>query len=419
MKHIYAEVITIGDEILYGQITDTNSQWISAELDKIGIKTIRKTSIGDQKSEILAILEEAQKRADILIFTGGLGPTKDDITKKTLAEFFKDSLEINELALVNVTKLFESRGFKLTEINRQQAAIPTRATYLNNAVGTAPGMWFDENGKIFISMPGVPFEMKYLMEHEVLPRLRKYFKTPFIIHKVIRTVGIGESFLAEMIESWEDALPEHIKLAYLPSMGQVRLRLTGVGKDKEKLESELNSEAEKVYPIIGKGLFSKDNEELELVIGKMLLERKATLSTAESCTGGYLAHSITANAGSSAYYLGSVISYSNDAKIDLLGVEKETLAIEGAVSEHTVIQMAKGARKAFKTTYALSTSGIAGPGGGTDEKPVGTIWMACAGPNGTITKKILSTKTRIVNIQYGSKTALNLLRKMLSEDHVK
>ncbi|MFT4734641.1 MAG: nicotinamide-nucleotide amidase, partial [Arcticibacterium sp.] len=273
--------------------------------------------------------------------------------------------------------------------------------------------------KIFISMPGVPFEMKYLMEHEVLPRLRKHFKTPFIIHKIIRTVGIGESFLAEMIESWEDALPEHIKLAYLPSMGQVRLRLTGVGNNKEQLASELNSQAEKVYPMIGKGLFSKDNEELEVVIGKMLLERNATLSTAESCTGGFLAHSITANAGSSAYYLGSVISYSNDAKIDLLGVNKDTLASHGAVSEQTVVQMAEGARKALKTTYALSTSGIAGPEGGTDEKPVGTIWMACAGPNRTITKKILSTKTRIVNIQYGSKTALNLLRKMLSEDHVK
>ncbi|MFT6880479.1 MAG: nicotinamide-nucleotide amidase [Arcticibacterium sp.] len=419
MKHIYAEVITIGDEILYGQITDTNSQWISAELDKIGIKTLRKTSIGDHKSEILGILEEAQKRADVLIFTGGLGPTKDDITKKTLAEFFNDSLEINELALSNVIELFQSRGFKITEINRQQAAIPTRSTYLNNAVGTAPGMWFDEKGKIFISMPGVPFEMKYLMEHEVLPRLRKHFKTPFIIHKIIRTVGIGESFLAEMIESWEDALPEHIKLAYLPSMGQVRLRLTGVGNNKEQLASELNSQAEKVYPMIGKGLFSKDNEELEVVIGKMLLERNATLSTAESCTGGFLAHSITANAGSSAYYLGSVISYSNDAKIDLLGVNKDTLASHGAVSEQTVVQMAEGARKALKTTYALSTSGIAGPEGGTDEKPVGTIWMACAGPNRTITKKILSTKTRIVNIQYGSKTALNLLRKMLSEDHVK
>jgi nicotinamide-nucleotide amidase len=323
------------------------------------------------------------------------------------------------LALSNVIELFQSRGFKITEINRQQAAIPTRSTYLNNAVGTAPGMWFDEKGKIFISMPGVPFEMKYLMEHEVLPRLRKHFKTPFIIHKIIRTVGIGESFLAEMIESWEDALPEHIKLAYLPSMGQVRLRLTGVGNNKEQLASELNSQAEKVYPMIGKGLFSKDNEELEVVIGKMLLERNATLSTAESCTGGFLAHSITANAGSSAYYLGSVISYSNDAKIDLLGVNKDTLASHGAVSEQTVVQMAEGARKALKTTYALSTSGIAGPEGGTDEKPVGTIWMACAGPNRTITKKILSTKTRIVNIQYGSKTALNLLRKMLSEDHVK
>ncbi|WP_341225552.1 competence/damage-inducible protein A [uncultured Arcticibacterium sp.] len=416
MKHINAEVITIGDEILYGQITDTNSQWISGELDKIGVRTIRKTSIGDEKQEILDILTEAQKRADILIFTGGLGPTKDDITKKTIAEFFNDTLALNETALENVRELFESRGFELTEINRQQAFIPTKATYLNNAVGTAPGMWFNENGKIIVSMPGVPFEMKYLMENEVLPRLRKHFKTPFILHKIIRTIGIGESFLASKIENWEDALPPHIKLAYLPSLGQVKLRLTGFGDDKEKLKADIEAEAEKVYPTLGKNLFSKDNEELELVLADLLLKEKATLATAESCTGGYLAHTLTANSGSSAYYLGSVISYSNEAKMDLLGVKKETLEAHGAVSEETVIQMAEGARKALNSTYALATSGIAGPGGGTDEKPVGTIWIACAGPEKTVAKKILSTKTRLVNIQYGSKSALGLLRKMILKE---
>jgi nicotinamide-nucleotide amidase len=418
MKHIYAEVITIGDEILYGQITDTNSQWISSEIDKIGIKTIRKTSIGDQKEAILEILTESQTRADILIFTGGLGPTKDDITKKTIAEYFNDTLEINELALANVRELFESRGFELTEINRLQAAIPTKATYLNNAVGTAPGMWFNENGKIIISMPGVPFEMKYLMENEVLPRLKAHFKTPFILHKVIRTVGIGESFLATKIESWEDALPSHIKLAYLPSMGQVRLRLTGTGDDKEKLQQEIEEQAEKVYPTLGKNLFSKENEDLEMVLAKMLLDENATLATAESCTGGYLAHLITARPGSSAYYLGSVISYSNQSKMDLLGVKKETLEKHGAVSEETIIEMAEGARKALKSTYALATSGIAGPDGGTPEKPVGTIWLSCAGPKGTVARKILTTKTRIVNIEYGSKAALNLLRKMILKENL-
>jgi nicotinamide-nucleotide amidase len=418
MKHIYAEVITIGDEILYGQITDTNSQWISAELDKIGIKIIRKTSIGDQKEAILEILTESQTRSDILVFTGGLGPTKDDITKKTIAEYFNDTLEINELALANVRELFESRGFELTEINRLQAAIPTKATYLNNAVGTAPGMWFNENGKIIISMPGVPFEMKYLMENEVLPRLRSHFKTPFILHKIIRTVGIGESFLATKIESWEDALPSHIKLAYLPSMGQVRLRLTGTGDDKEKLQQEIEEQAEKVYPTLGKNLFSKENEDLEMVLAKMLLDENATLATAESCTGGYLAHLITARPGSSAYYLGSVISYSNQSKMDLLGVKKETLEKHGAVSEETIIEMAEGARKALKSTYALATSGIAGPDGGTSEKPVGTIWLACAGPNGTVARKILTTKTRIVNIEYGSKASLNLLRKMILKENL-
>jgi nicotinamide-nucleotide amidase len=258
--------------------------------------------------------------------------------------------------------------------------------------------------------------MKYLMENEVLPRLRAHFKTPFIIHKVIRTVGIGESFLASKIEFWEDALPEHIKLAYLPSMGQVRLRLTGSGDDKEKLKAEIESEADKIYPILEKNLYSLDDEELEQAIAKLLLENNATLSTAESCTGGYLAHTITANAGSSAYYLGSVISYSNEVKMDLLGVKKETLESYGAVSEETVIQMAEGARKVLKSTYALATSGIAGPDGGTEEKPVGTIWLACAGPEGTVARKILSTKTRLVNIQYGSKAALNLLRKMILKE---
>ena len=322
------------------------------------------------------------------------------------------------MALANVRELFESRGFELTEINRLQAAIPTKATYLNNAVGTAPGMWFNENGKIIISMPGVPFEMKYLMENEVLPRLRSHFKTPFILHKIIRTVGIGESFLATKIESWEDALPSHIKLAYLPSMGQVRLRLTGTGDDKEKLQQEIEEQAEKVYPTLGKNLFSKENEDLEMVLAKMLLDENATLATAESCTGGYLAHLITARPGSSAYYLGSVISYSNQSKMDLLGVKKETLEKHGAVSEETIIEMAEGARKALKSTYALATSGIAGPDGGTSEKPVGTIWLACAGPNGTVARKILTTKTRIVNIEYGSKASLNLLRKMILKENL-
>ncbi len=413
MEIIKAEVVTIGDEILYGQITDTNTQWISSALDKIGIKIIRKSSVGDDYQEIIQILEESTQRADVVLITGGLGPTKDDITKKTLAEFTSDTLVRNEVALEHVTELFRKFGRELSDINRQQADIPSRSIYLHNAVGTAPGMWLNYQGTVIISMPGVPFEMKYLMEKEVIPRLRQEFQCPVILHKVIRTAGIGESWLAEKIADWEDQLPPHIKLAYLPNLGQVRLRLTGIGPDEDNLKADIEQEADKLLPLIREYIYGEGEDDLELTIAKLLLEQKATLSTAESCTGGYLAHSITANPGSSAYYLGSVISYSNQVKMDLLGVDENTLMNHGAVSEETVIQMAEGARNALKTTYALSTSGIAGPDGGTPEKPVGTIWIACAGPQGTVSRKIVSTKDRLTNIQYGSKVALNLLRKVI------
>jgi nicotinamide-nucleotide amidase len=413
MKIIKAEVITIGDEILYGQITDTNTQWMSAELDKLGIKTIRKSSVGDEREEIWKLLDESTGRADIILITGGLGPTKDDITKKTLADYTDDVLVRNPLALEHVTEFFSKLGRELSDLNRQQADLPSRCTYLPNPVGTAPGMWFIHEGKVIVSMPGVPFEMKYLMEHEVIPRLKEHFERPVILHKVVRTAGIGESWLAEKIESWEDQLPPHIKLAYLPNLGQVRLRLTGIGFDEEKLRAEINAEKDKLYPLIKEYYYGEGDEDLEKTIARLLLEKKATLSTAESCTGGYLAHCITALAGSSAYYLGSVISYSNQVKMDLLGVKEETLAAYGAVSEETVIQMAHGAKEKLKTTYALATSGIAGPDGGTPEKPVGTIWIACSGPNGTVARKIMSAKDRLTNIEYSSKVALNLLRKVI------
>ncbi|UBM59117.1 competence/damage-inducible protein A [Marinilongibacter aquaticus] len=417
MKEIRAEVITIGDEILYGQITDTNTQWMSAELDKLGIRTVRKSSIGDSEEAILGILEEGLGRADILLITGGLGPTKDDITKKTLAQFFGDHLELNNDALEMVEGFFTQRGRTLTEINKQQAFLPSQCTYLPNAVGTAPGMWFDAEGKVIVSMPGVPFEMKYLMSEEVLPRLREKFKTPFIVHRIIRTVGIGESYLSEMIEAWELALPSHIKLAYLPNLSQVRLRLTGVGFDKDLLEKEIDLEVEKLREIAGQYIFGEGDDELESVIAQTLTARQETLSLAESCTGGFLAHSITALAGSSAYFLGGVVSYSNAVKINQLGVQAETIEAHGAVSEETVIQMAEGVKKLIGSTYSIATSGIAGPGGGTPEKPVGTIWIAVSGPNKTLAKKILSTKTRLLNIEYGSKVALNMLRKMIIEEN--
>ncbi len=415
MQIIYAEVITIGDEILYGQITDTNTQWISAEIDKIGIKTIRKTSIGDSKSEILQILNESLLRANVVLITGGLGPTKDDITKTTLADFFNDTLVINEHAEAFIKDFFEKRGRPFTDINRQQAFIPSTANYLHNATGTAPGMWFEKDGKIIVSMPGVPNEMKYLMEHEVIPRLINYFQTPIIEHQIIRTIGIGESFLAEKIAAWEDQLPSHIKLAYLPSFGQVKLRLSGLGESKVVLKKEINQEVEKILPLLGDAIFSLENEDLEQVIGSLLNANNETLSVAESCTGGYISNLITSIPGSSSYFLGGVVSYSNEAKMNVLNVKQETLTNFGAVSEQTVKEMAEGVRKVLNSTYGIATTGIAGPDGGTIDKPVGTVWLAVSDGKKTEARKLTLGNQRTVNIQYSGVAALNLLRRFIIE----
>jgi nicotinamide-nucleotide amidase len=307
---IKAEIITIGDEILYGQITDTNTQWISAELDKIGIKTVRKSSVGDTKEAILSILAEAQSRADIVLITGGLGPTKDDITKKTMCTYFGSSLEINQEALAEVTAFFAKRGRELTGLNLGQAEIPTNATYIRNAYGTAPAMWFEHENTVFVSMPGVPFEMKGIMKDTILPKLQAHFKTPFIYHNVIRTIGIGESFLAEMIEPWEDALPKHIGLAYLPSMGNVKLRLTGVGENEAQVAADVEAQFQLVLPTIQEFVYGFGDDEIEQVVGRLLKEKGLTVAVAESCTGGYLAHQFTKVAGSSAYFLGGVLAVS-------------------------------------------------------------------------------------------------------------
>ncbi|RFS14780.1 competence/damage-inducible protein A [Emticicia sp. C21] len=422
MRQILAEVVTIGDEILYGQITDTNTQWMSTELDKIGIKTVRKSSVGDQEDKILQILPEAESRADIILLTGGLGPTKDDITKKTLCKYFDDELIINDDALAFITEFFTKRGRPMTELNRLQAMVPKHCTYLANKTGTAPGMWFEKSegsakGKIFVSMPGVPHEMKYLMANEVIPRLKKYFETPIIYHKMIRTIGVGESFLAEKIEKWEDSLPQHIKLAYLPSFGQVRLRLTGVGENEEILKQEVQNEVDKVLPLIQSFIFGYDDDDLEVALGKLLKSKGKTVSTAESCTGGFISHLFTKVPGSSAYFMGGVVSYDNSVKVNVLGVKSETIETYGAVSEETVTQMAEGVRGLMKTDYAIATSGVAGPEGGTPEKPVGTLWIACAMEGRTIARKIQMSNQRETNINYGSVVAMNLLRKMLNGDY--
>ncbi len=413
MKKILAELLTIGDEILYGQIVDTNSQWMSVELDKIGVKVIRKTTVGDVESEILTAFAEAEKRADVILITGGLGPTSDDLTKPLLAKYFNCELRIDNEALVEVTEFFKSRGRELTELNKQQAALPTACEKITNAVGTAPGMWFNKGEKVFMSMPGVPHEMKKMMAEQVLPRLSKKYQLPIIHHKIIRTIGIGESFLADKISEWEKALPAHMGLAYLPNLGEVRLRLTSFGDSLAQLQLEANALTEKLQDLIGQYIYGYGEDSIELVIGKMLREKKLTLSIAESCTGGYLSHLITSVPGSSEYFLGSMIPYAYEIKMSQLGVKPETLEKYGAVSEPTISEMANVVRARFHTDIGVATSGIAGPGGATPEKPVGTVWIAYSDKHQTITKKLQLSKDRMINIRMASVAVLNLIRQSL------
>lgn len=409
-KNITAELLTIGDEILYGQIVDTNSQWMSVELSNAGIKVIRKTSVGDQESEIMTALAEAEKRADIILITGGLGPTSDDLTKPCLAKHFNCEIKIHEEALAEVTEFFTSRGRELTEINRQQAALPVCCEKVTNKMGTAPGMWFSRNGKVFVSMPGVPHEMKRMMTDIILPKLRLTFKTQVIHHQLIRTSGIGESFLAEKISSWEKALPPHIKLAYLPSLSEVKLRLTAIGDNYESLKAETDALIDTLKPLANEYIYGYGDDPLEVVIGRTLREKKLTLSIAESCTGGYLSHLLTTVPGSSDYFLGSMIPYAYEVKMRQLGVKPETLEQFGAVSEQTVIEMATLVRAKFNTDIGVATSGIAGPGGATTDKPVGTIWIAYSDKHQTVARKLQLTKDRIINIKMTSVIVLNMIR---------
>ncbi|CCH00032.1 competence/damage-inducible protein CinA [Fibrella aestuarina BUZ 2] len=413
---IRAEVITIGDEILFGQITDTNTQWISTELTNIGIRTVRKTSVGDQADVILDALREATTRADVVVITGGLGPTKDDITKRTLCQFFGVGLVRNEQALDLVTSFFLKRGRDMTDLNRGQADLPENADYVQNDWGTAPGMWFDHNDTVYISLPGVPFEMKNLMTHRMLPKLKERFEMPVILHKMIRTIGIGESFLAERIEAWEDALPPHIRLAYLPSFGQVKLRLTATGTDADELTRDLNEQVAAVLPLIEQHVYGYDGDEIEQVVVNQLKEKNLTLGVAESCTGGQVAATLTKLPGVSSVFVGGVVAYSNDIKHIALGVSSESLARFGAVSEPVVCEMAEGARVMLGADVGIATSGIAGPDGGTPDKPVGTIWIACATATGTTAKLLRLGQYREQNITLTTTYVLNLLREQLKKE---
>ena len=410
-----AEIITIGDEILIGQIVDTNSAWMAAELNNIGIRVKQISSVSDNKEHILTALKEASLRADIILITGGLGPTKDDITKKTIAEYFDVKLIENRDALDNVAKIFSRYNRPLLEVNRLQAMVPENCEVILNNNGTAPGMWFNADGKIYVSMPGVPHEMMYMMEDEVLPKLKSMLKLPVIIHKTILTVGEGESFLAERIADIEDSLPPHIKLAYLPKLGQVRLRLSGYGEDKATLSNEVNVYASKIIKRVANVVAAEEDIPIEKAILNFMAEKGLTLSLAESCTGGFVSGLFTQHPGASKVFLGGVVSYSNYLKEHVLGVKHDTIEQFGAVSGETVTEMVDGALLNFKSDYAVAITGIAGPGGGTPEKPVGTVWIAVASVNKKVVKKLTFGNKRKQNIERSAVSALNMLNTLLHD----
>jgi len=410
-----AEIITIGDEILIGQIVDTNSAWMAGQLNNAGIRIKQISSVSDDSGHILTALAEAAKRADIIFITGGLGPTKDDITKKTLAEYFGVGMVENAEALNNVARIFERYNRPLLAINKLQAEVPENCEVIINKNGTAPGMWFNEGGKVYVSMPGVPFEMMYMMEEEVIPKIKALFKLPVIIHKTILTVGEGESFLAQRIADIEDSLPEYIKLAYLPKLGQVRLRLSAYGDDEAFLRETVNEFAAKLKQRIGSFVVADEDIPLEKVILNFMEAKGLTLSVAESCTGGYISHLFTQHAGSSKVFYGGAVSYSYELKESILGVKHETLWQYGAVSEQTVKEMAEGALLNFKSDYAVAVTGIAGPGGGTPDKPVGTVWIAVASAQKTVIKKFTFGNKRQQNIERSATTALFMLNTLLTD----
>jgi len=413
MRNILAEIITIGDEILIGQIVDTNSAWIGKELNDIGIKVYQITSVQDNEDHILQAFSNAEDRVDLIIVTGGLGPTKDDITKKTMCKYFDCDLITDTHVLEDITKLFAQMGREMNDVQKGQALVPRVAKAIRNENGTAPGIWIEKQNKIFISMPGVPYEMKGIMNNSVLPMLQDYFETPAIVHKTILTQGVGETIIAEKIKDFENELPTHIKLAYLPSVGSVRLRLSAFGKNKNELQNEIDALLISLMKEIEKYVFGFDEDTLEKVIGELLKKDNSTIAIAESCTGGYISHLITKVPGSSDYLKGSVVSYANEIKIRILGVEHKSISENGAVSQQVVEQMAANVLKKFDVDYSIATSGIAGPTGGSVEKPVGTVWIAVASKDKVVSQMYLMGNNRERTIERTSLTALMMLRKMI------
>jgi nicotinamide-nucleotide amidase len=406
------EIITIGDELLIGQVVDTNSAWMATRLNESGIRVTRITTVSDSELAIIDAINKAVADADIVLITGGLGPTRDDLTKDTLCKFFNVKLVTDQKVEKDLENYFKSRGRTLTDTNRKQAEIPANCTPIYNNNGTAPGMWFEENGKVFASMPGVPYEMKAMMDEFVIPRLSSMFNLPRVFHQTIITVGVGESYLSDMLTAWELALPEYIKLAYLPSVGMVRLRLSCYESSPER-EKQVMHEVLNLEKLIGKYIFGYGNETPETIIGQMLKSRKQTVSVAESCTGGYLSHLITSIPGCSEWYIGSSISYANEVKSRFLGVDAGIIESKGAVSEEVAKAMAIGVREKLGTDWAVATTGVAGPTGGTDEKPVGTVWIALAGNGHVIAEKFQFGNNRSRNIQLSALYAFNMLRNEL------
>jgi nicotinamide-nucleotide amidase len=408
-----AEIITIGDEILIGQIVDTNSAWMGEQLGLNGIAVKQITSVSDDASHIVKALNEARLRADLILITGGLGPTKDDLTKKTLRDYFGMGWRMDEQVKEDVIAVFKRFGREPGEVNLLQAQVPDGCRVVRNKNGTAPGMWFEHEGKIFVSMPGVPFEMKGIMSDGVLPLLREKFSLPFIYHRTVLTQGVGESILAEKIEAWEDSLAaQNIKLAYLPSPGMVRLRLSASGEEAA-VRKATDAKVEELLPLIEQWHYGFNDDTLPLVAGRLLLERNQTVVTAESCTGGSVAQAITSVPGSSQWYLGSIVSYANEVKMQHLGVPAALIEQHGAVSEEVAATMAANARKQFNASYAVATTGIAGPGGGSELKPVGLVYIAIASESGVTVRKMQYGGNRERNIAATTLSALMLLRKVI------
>lgn len=412
---VKVEIITIGDEILIGQIVDTNSAWMSVELNKAGFEIVQITSVHDDAAHIVASLDLALERADVVLFTGGIGPTKDDITKQTLSRYFGMQLVFNDEVYKNIEQVLVNRSRAVNELTRTQAFVPDGCTVIQNRVGTAPVTWFEKNGKVIVSMPGVPNEMKHIMSTEVIPRLSQRYKTPTIIHKNVIVQGYPESALAMKIADWENALPADIHLAYLPNYGIIKLRLSGVSEDPLALEFSINQQIAGLTEILADAIVAYDDTPVEEMIGNLLTTKGMTLSTAESCTGGFIAHKITTVPGSSKYFKGSVVSYSNEVKVNVLNVLSDDIQLYGAVSRQVVEQMADNVRRLLKTDYALATSGIAGPDGGTAEKPVGLVWISVSSPKGVVSREFKFGNVRIQNIERTAQTAMLMLKEVIEE----